>query len=388
MLNKLNINIDEIKANIDTIKSKVNKKKTYKAVGTKSINKHIQLDDNHIIDISINANTLIHEDGSEIIIGSKNIDTIIEEIAHTVVHNTTDEMIMPKSILISNEADIIDKLENIEINKDYDDIDLDILNIETPKYNINEIVLNNEMREILTKIILLSRNKSKIKDEFKIQSPFRSGEAIVCNFCGDTGSGKTCLIHSIASGLNKNIVTLNYSRLEILSINSIPKTIKAIFEIANRKNAVLVIEDSDSLIKENNLGLNNSKSDIRNIVKNCIKDGVKNFDSVLFFTSNIKNKISKEKIDNYFSRMFFIISEFKNPSEFEREKLWEFYIGQNIKLEPKLDNRVLAGKYQDVSRADIRDIVFIAVSIALENKRDVLKESDFDLAYIQVLKKA
>ena len=56
MLNKFNINVDELKANIDGIKSMVNKKKNYQDIKKKVLNKHIELDEQNIIDISIDVN--------------------------------------------------------------------------------------------------------------------------------------------------------------------------------------------------------------------------------------------------------------------------------------------------------------------------------------------
>ena len=101
---------------------------------------------------------------------------------------------------------------------------------------------------------------------------------------------------------------------------------------------------------------------------------------MLFFTSSIK-----EKVDRYFSRLFFINVEFENPDYYEREQLWKLYIGSELKLSPILEPKTLAQKYDDITRADIRDILFIATAIALEENRDILYEIDFDLAYKQVL---
>lgn len=380
MLNKFNINIDELKSNIDGIKSMVNKKKTYQTVGKRTLNKHIELDDDNTIEICIDANVTADENGNEIVLNSKNVDQILLNIAQIIVKNTTENMLMPKNIIISSDEHAIDKLEYANIKREYEDIDLDIVNIEKPRCTMAEVVLNEELRKGVSRILAINKNKNKIVNEMKIQNSLKLGDSVLCNFYGESGSGKSSVIHSIANELNKNIVTLNYNLLEAIPNHNIPKMVKFVFEIAKKQNAVVVIEECDRLIKEKNPNSNDYSDNKINIVESSIKNEMGKFDSIIFFTST-----NKDKIDEHFSRLFFINVEFKNPDYYEREKLWKLYINENVKLSPMLDYKTLAQKYQDISRADIRDILFVAASIALEDNRDVLYEMDFDKAYDQIL---
>ena len=380
MLNRLNKNIGELKSNIEGIKSIVNnKKKTYEIEGIKTINKHVELDDKNTIEIAIDANISLDDEGREIILESNNINKIAEDIVSTVLENTKGKMLMPKSILISSKEDLVEKLDYVDLNREYSNINLDIIDIQKPKYNLEKVVLNKNLKHSVSRILAISKNKSKIVNDLKIQNSLKSKNAILCNFYGESGNGKNCIIDVIANEINKNILTLNYNRLESIQTHNIPRFIKSVFEIAKKQDAIVVIQEADRLIKENDInysGYNN----IINIVKSCIKAEIKNFDSMLFFTSNIK-----EKVDRYFSRLFFINVEFENPDYYEREELWKLYIGEEVKLSPILGAKSLAQKYDDVTRGEMRDILFIAGSIALEENRDILYEIDFDLAYKQVL---
>ncbi|MDY4574915.1 MAG: AAA family ATPase [Intestinibacter sp.] len=382
MLNKFNINVDELKANIDGIKSMVNKKKNYQDIKKKVLNKHIELDDQNIIDISIDVNVARNENGEEVVLNSKNVDQIINDIAGTIVRNTNENMVMPKNIIISSKENIMEQIEYQNIEKTYDDVDLGIMSIEKPRYSMDEVFLNQDMKKNISRILAISKNKRKIVEELKIQNSLKGGNSILCNFYGESGSGKASVIHCIASEINKNIVTVNYNMIEAIPVYDIPKTIKAIFEIAKKQNAVVVITESNRLIKQKKVDSSEYYDNLINVIKGSIKVEIGKFDSLLFFTST-----NKDKIDEYFSKLFFINVEFKNPDEYEREKLWEFCTKENVKLSPILDPKSLAQKYQNISRADIKDILFIAASIALENNRDILYESDFDSAYSQVLER-
>lgn len=234
MLNKFNINIDELKSNIDGIKSMVNKKKTYQTVGKRTLNKHIELDDDNTIEICIDANVTADENGNEIVLNSKNVDQILLNIAQIIVKNTTENMLMPKNIIISSDEHAIDKLEYANIKREYEDIDLDIVNIEKPRCTMAEVVLNEELRKGVSRILAINKNKNKIVNEMKIQNSLKLGDSVLCNFYGESGSGKSSVIHSIANELNKNIVTLNYNLLEAIPNHNIPKMVKFVFEIAKK----------------------------------------------------------------------------------------------------------------------------------------------------------
>lgn len=381
MLDRLNKNIGELKSNLEGIKSIVNtKKKSYKSFGQKTINKHLDLQDGNTIEMTIDVNVAFDNEGREKIIQKENIDKMAEEIMSTILKHTKENMLMPKSVLISAKDDLIQKLDDIDIKHKYDDVDLDIIDIQKPKYKITEVILNENLKRDINRIFAISKNKNKIVNDMKIQNSLKSGNATLCNFYGESGSGKSCVIHAIAQELGKNVATLNYNMLESIEVYNIPKLLKSVFEIAKRKNCILVIEESNRLIKEKNTSSNDYNDHVINIVKSCIKNEIGNFDSMLFFTSTIK-----ENIDKYFSRLFFINVEFKKPDYYERENLWKLYTEDKAILSSILDIKTLAQKYKDVSRADIRDILFIAAAIALEENREILYEKDFDLAYKQVL---
>lgn len=378
MINKFNL--DELKSNIDGIKSIVSKPKSYKDIKIKTLDKYIEISEEKTINVSIDVRVGIDEDGKEIIIDSKNIDQIISGIATTVLKYSSSDMVFPKNIIVSSKTDLLDKMEYMNIKEEYKDIDLSAIDIKSPVYSMSQLVINENVKKSIDRILSVSKNKYNIIKKFNIQDSLRGESAILCNFYGVSGTGKNCVIHAIAKELNKLVMTVNYNILESIPIENIPKTIKSIFEIANKKNAIVIIEESDRLIKESDTDLNNYYNRIVNLIKSFIKIETKKFNSLVFFTSTYN-----EKIDEFFRRRFFINVEFKLPNEIEREKLWDLALKNNVNLSPLIDCKTLAQKYQNISRSDIKDIIFIAASISLENNRDVLYEVDFDIAYNQIL---
>lgn len=372
MLNKFSRNINDIK-NI------VNKSKPNKKIKTKTINKYVQIDEDNKISIAIDANVSIDEDNKETILYPRHINKIIEVTVNSILANTNEEMIFPKNIVISSNENLIDSIEKLESIEGYDDVDLSIVDLVSPQYDFKNIILNDEIKKGVNRILSIGRNRDKIVNEWNIKNSLSGKNSIVCNFYGESGSGKKTIIHSIANELNKKILIINFNQLKAIPIYNIPKTIKAIFKIATYKNAVVIIDDSKELINKKN---ENNCSDLINVIKSSIKVEIGNFDSMLFFTSD-----NKGEIDEFFRRLFFINLEFNKPNEEEREKLWSLYVSDKIKLSPIFEYKRLSQKYVGISGADIRDMLFIASSIAIEENRNVLNEMDFDIAYNQILDK-
>ena len=382
MRNKFNLNVNELKSNIDGIKSMVSNPKEYKNTKIKTLYKHIDISEEQAINVSIDAKIGICDDDREVIIDSKNIDQMISQVAKIVFKYTTQDMVFPKNIVISAKDDMLDEIEYMNLEKEYKDVDLSIIDIKSPSWSMEELIINENIKESIYRILSVSKNKDKMIEKFNIQNSLRGENSILCNFYGISGTGKSCVIHAIAKELNKLVMTVNYNILEAVDIEDIPKTIKAIFNIANKKNAVILIEESDRLIRKSNSDFNNYYDRIVNIIKSSVKIETEKFDSLVFFTST-----SNEKIDESFRRRFFINVEFKLPDEIEREKLWELALKDSVNISPLLDPKTLSQKYTNINRSDIRDLIFIAASLSLENKRDALYEVDFDMAYDQILGK-
>ena len=100
------------------------------------------------------------------------------------------------------------------------------------------------------------------------------------------------------------------------------------------------------------------------------------FRGVVVFTTNL--------IDNYdsaFKRRILLSIYFEMPDEKAREKIWNLHLGNKLPLEDSIDATYLAKKYEGISGADIKDIVFYSALNALENDKKFIDNDSFDEAF-------
>ena len=69
------------------------------------------------------------------------------------------------------------------------------------------------------------------------------------------------------------------------------------------------------------------------------------------------------------------------PDGQAREEIWKLHLGAKMPLHSEVTAESLAGRYEGISGADIKDMVFYAALYALEQEKEALDFSVFDYAY-------
>lgn len=72
---------------------------------------------------------------------------------------------------------------------------------------------------------------------------------------------------------------------------------------------------------------------------------------------------------------------FDMPDEEARRAIWELHLGEKIPLHEEVTAEGLAGRYEGISGADIKDMVFYAALYTLEQEKEDMDFSVFDYAY-------
>lgn len=370
--------INDFRNNFDDIKSSLVKKKNYTDVKVKTLNKHVEIPDNGLINITVDANVGL-VDGEEVVIEKKSVDNMVQAIAKSIVDNTKDNMVLPRNVIISSSESLIDDVDLMS-SANYDDVDLSIISLFKPKKSINDLLIDEELRGHISRILTIHNNFKRASEILNMKPYIKGAKSIICNFYGKEGIGKATVAKAIAKEIGKIVVQFSYNELKATEIEEIPKKIKAIFNYAKKKDAVVIITDADSLIRDNNTTLKIDSVHL-DIIRCIIKEEIIKLNTMVFFIC----KDNKEIIESFKSVILMDI-KFSLPDEEQREKLWTHYIGDKIELSPIVNPRRLAQKFKDVTLLEIKSILFLATCIAVEEYRDrnILYERDFDTAYEQV----
>ena len=90
-----------------------------------------------------------------------------------------------------------------------------------------------------------------------------------------------------------------------------------------------------------------------NITRSVMLMELEKFDGIVVFTTNLI-----ENYDTAFKRRIFASIEFKLPDEDARIKIWKLHMGDRLPLAVDVSVEELARQYENVSGADIKDIVY------------------------------
>lgn len=205
---------------------------------------------------------------------------------------------------------------------------------------------------------------------------FAGNRAVILNFYGKPGTGKSMAAEAIAQELGKKVYRISYSQLESKYVGETPKNIRKAFECAAKDGAVLVFDEADSFLGKRLSSVTQSADYGVNITRSVLLMELEKFTGVVVFTTNLISNY-----DEAFKRRILVSVYFEMPDERARKKIWELHLGGKIPLEPGVTADTLAARYDGISGADVKDMVFYAALRALEQGGETIGFPAFDYAH-------
>lgn len=326
-------------------------------------------------------------DGKEILLDDQIINTLFERIAYDFEHNNSKYFPQPKKVYIElNPIESPDKTSSGSQKSDTDvnesaqndpQKDLELFTPITPQVGLDDVYLEQGTKEDLDNTLAILKYRNKLFDEWKLGNGNEGSRAIVLNFWGPSGTGKTMTAEAIGSCIKQKVLQVNYAQLESKYVGETPKNISKIFKIATEQNSILVFDEADSFLGKRLTSITQSADYGVNITRSVMLMELERFKGVVIFTTNlIKN------YDDAFKRRILASIEFKAPDETGRTILWTKYLRKNIPLSPTITPSNLAKKYVGLTGADIKDIVLMAAINALRENGEnaILNDEHFDRA--------
>lgn len=195
------------------------------------------------------------------------------------------------------------------------------------------------------------------------------------SFYGEPGTGKTLAADALANKLNRKIIRASYADIESKYHGEGPKNVDALFRAAENQNAVLFIDEADSLLSKRLTNVTQGSEQAINSMRSQILICLERFHGIVIFATNLVVNYDKA----FVSRLTSI--EFKLPDEKMREKIWQVHLyptaDAKVKLKIPLAEDVnlieLAEKYPMCGR-DIRNAVISACVAARSENSPVLSQ--------------
>lgn len=302
------------------------------------------------------------------------VDNMLELMAKAVKTNYSKYNPVPSEIIIRNtmsekkEDKPADNKESQDMIESYE-----------PRFALEQVALNEKVKEQIQTAIAAVRYKTKMTEEWGMSEYFSGNRAVILNFYGKAGTGKSMTAEAVAKALNKKVYHINYSELESKYVGETPKNIRRAFECATRDDAVLIFDEADSFLGKRLSSVTQSADYGVNITRSVLLMELEKFSGVVVFTTNLISNY-----DEAFKRRILLSVYFNMPDEKARLQIWKLHLSDKMPLADDVTAERLAGRYDKVSGADIKDMVFYAALYTLEKEKECMDFSVFDYTYVTI----
>ncbi|MBQ8626314.1 MAG: ATP-binding protein, partial [Agathobacter sp.] len=306
--------------------------------------------------------------GETVTLDEELINNMLDGMMQAVRKNHSKYNPLPQEIILRNtsykkaevkEQEAGQKEENASVQK--------MIESYEPRFELEQVALNQTVRQQIKTAISAVKYKKKMSEEWGMSEYFAGNRAIILNFYGKPGTGKSMTAEAVAKALGKNVYHINYSELESKYVGETPKNIRKAFECATKDDAVLIFDEADSFLGKRLSSVTQSADYGVNITRSVLLMELEKFSGVVVFTTNLISNY-----DEAFKRRILLSVYFEMPDKEARTVIWNLHLGKKMPLHSEVSAESLAGRYDGISGADIKDMVFYAALYALEQEKEVI----------------
>lgn len=316
--------------------------------------------------------------GETVILDEELINNMLDGMIQAVRKNHSKYNQLPQEIILRNASYKKAEEQETGLKENNEPIQKMIESYE-PRFELEQIALNRSVREQIKTAISAVRHKKKMSEEWGMSEYFAGNRAIILNFYGKPGTGKSMTAEAVAKALGKKVYHINYSELESKYVGETPKNIRRAFESATKDDAVLIFDEADSFLGKRLSSVTQSADYGVNITRSVLLMELEKFAGVVVFTTNLITNY-----DEAFKRRILLSVYFEMPDEEARAAVWNLHLSEKMPLHEEVTVESLAGRYDGISGADIKDMVFYAALYTLEQEKDTMDFTVFDYAYTTI----
>lgn len=254
----------------------------------------------------------------------------------------------------------------------------DIFELVEPKYDMNEIILHQNTREILNNLLAqVNSNVVHLLHLWGIKDKKKGIDAKILLY-GAPGSGKTITALALAKSLKKQVLSFDCSKILSMYIGESEKNVRRIFDSYNeicksiKNEPILLLDEADQFLSTRSSS-GNSADKMHNQMQNIFLEQIERFDGILIATTNLL-----ENFDTAFSRRFNYKIEFKRPNREQREALWLKYLPQNAEFSvDSKENLAKTLAEYDLSGGQIALVIKNTAYKVATKKESIFTQEDF-----------
>jgi hypothetical protein len=194
------------------------------------------------------------------------------------------------------------------------------VDLATPEVPWSRLVLPEEPNAQLGDAVARLDHQSLVLDLWGFLAGARADRGVRLLFTGPPGTGKSLAAEVVASAVGTDLLVVDVSRVVSKWIGETEKNLAAIFDVAERTQAVLLLDEADALF-----GMRTEISDAHDRYANLetayLLQRLDRFDGLAVLTTNLR-----QNIDPAFVRRMDFVVEFGLPDEPRRDQLWRLHL--------------------------------------------------------------
>ncbi|WP_259070975.1 ATP-binding protein [Mucilaginibacter sp. X4EP1] len=231
----------------------------------------------------------------------------------------------------------------------------------------DDLILNYHTQNQINDIAIWVKHNDTLMLDENLKRKIKPGYKAL--FHGPSGTGKTLTASLLGKYLDKDVYRIDLSQVVSKYIGETEKNLETIFTKAENKNWILFFDEADALFGKRT-NVQSSHDRYANQEVSYLLQRVEDYHGLVILATNLKSNI-----DEAFLRRFQTVVHFSIPNADERFKLWEKSIPAAYSLEPGIDLRAIAAKYE-LNGAAILNIIHYAALQTISKNDQYLRLAD------------
>jgi len=247
-----------------------------------------------------------------------------------------------------------------------------------PIWRMEQLVVPLSLLDELQTSVNLIELETQVFDEWGLRDiePFPRS---ALNFHGAPGTGKTLAAHAVAADLHKKILVVSYAEVESMYHGEGPKNVDILFREAQQQNAVLFIDEADSLLSRRFSTITQGVEQSINAMRSQLLICLEQFKGVVIFATNLV-----ETYDPAFETRVRHIY-FPLPDKLARAAIWQKHMPDRLPLYEDVNILDLSELAEGLCGRDIKNVVVDAALKVAGSGGSTICQRDFVEAVSRIM---
>jgi hypothetical protein len=207
-----------------------------------------------------------------------------------------------------------------------------------PQAGWSQLVLPADASTQLLGAVSRWEHQSTVLDDWKMRTNARAAGGVRLLLTGLPGTGKSLAGEVIAKALDSDLLRVDISHVVSKWLGETEQNLKRIFDIAERTQAVLMLDEADALFGART-DISDAHDRYANLETAYLLQRLDHFDGLAVLASNLKHNIDAA----FLRRMDFVV-EFQLPDATSRRTIWNLHVPQALRADD-VDVDDLAQRY-------------------------------------------